>query len=297
MDSYRFERPNLNHLWYFYVTAGEGSIKRTSELLFVSQPTVSDQIKLLEEFFGCKLFERRNRALFLTHEGELAFEYADKIFSLSRDLTRRLKNKERLPREEIVIGLTPFMSQFFRYDQLVPYFNYSETSVHFVENERHLLLAELEEENIDILFSTSNQGLSANLKSQRIGVNKTFAVCHKKFRKCKKGFPASLNEIPFFAHSSQSYLRYDIDLFLSQHNLNPKVIGEGDDLDLFEVVTEKGLGFTIVSEAGKDRLIKSSNIIVLGELEELETSVYSITQKDKQSLGNVMIDKIKGAFN
>ena len=45
-------RINFNHLYYFYIVSKEGSIKSTSEKLHVSQPTISDQIKLLEEYFA-----------------------------------------------------------------------------------------------------------------------------------------------------------------------------------------------------------------------------------------------------
>ena len=43
------DRFNFNHLFYFYVVAKEGSIKLAAEKLHISQPTISDQIKLLEE--------------------------------------------------------------------------------------------------------------------------------------------------------------------------------------------------------------------------------------------------------
>ena len=65
-------RLNFNHFYYFYIVAREGSIKSAAEKLFVSQPTISDQLKLLEEYFECKLFERKHRQLSLTKEGELA---------------------------------------------------------------------------------------------------------------------------------------------------------------------------------------------------------------------------------
>jgi len=42
------ERLNFSHFFYFYIVAKEGSIKFAAEKLFVSQPTISDQIKLLE---------------------------------------------------------------------------------------------------------------------------------------------------------------------------------------------------------------------------------------------------------
>ena len=287
------ERLNLNHLWYFYVTAKEGSVKDAAEKLHISQPTISDQIRNLEEFLNCKLFERRNRALFLTEPGKRALEYSERIFSLSFELTRVLKNKERLRRENLVIGLTPFMSQFFSYEHVVPLFSDSNVRVEIVENEKHLLIAELEAENIDIVFATSNDGLPPNVISHRVGLNRTFAVAHKKFKNFKKSFPKGLDEIPYFGHTENSLLKYEIELFFTKTGLSPKVIGRGDNLELFTLMAEGGLAFTIVSEAGMERMTRNKDLIVLGELEELQTSVFALAKNSVSESAKGFIDNLK----
>ncbi|MCR9203662.1 MAG: LysR substrate-binding domain-containing protein, partial [Halobacteriovoraceae bacterium] len=81
-----------------------------------------------------------------------------------------------------------------------------------------------------------------------------------------------------------SILRYEIELFFSKHGLSPRTIGEGTDLHLFELVTEAGKGFTIVPEVALNQLQKNKNIVVLGEVEELQTSVYAITRKNLSPL-------------
>ncbi|NHQ87280.1 LysR family transcriptional regulator [Iodobacter sp. HSC-16F04] len=63
--------PSLNALRVFEAAARHLSLIRASEELFVTQGAVSRQIKQLEESLGLLLFERRNRAIFLTREGEL----------------------------------------------------------------------------------------------------------------------------------------------------------------------------------------------------------------------------------
>jgi len=279
------DRMNFNHLFYFYIVSKEGSIKASAEKLHVSQPTISDQIKLLEEFLGSKLFERRNRSLFLTKEGKLALKYAEKIFDLSNEITYRLRNKIELPKRSLDIGITHFMSHYFLYERILPLFEQDEVSINIKENERHLLLADLEEGNIDMVFTDNKDAISNSMNSYRVGVNKTFAVAHKKFRKFKKGFPESLNLIPFFNYTNESFLKYEIELFFSKNGLSPRVIGEADDMDLFEVVTEKGLAFTIVPETAKNRLCLNKDVIVIGELEELQTSVWGIIKKSYKGLG------------
>lgn len=276
---YRWERLNFSHLFYFYVTAKEGSIKAACEKLFISQPTVSDQIKLLEEFLECKLFERRNRALFLTKEGEVALDYADKLFSLSQEMIRRVRRGEKMPRASLDIGVTPFMSQYLLYSELTPFFENPKTMVNFIEGDKAYLLSLLEEEEIDVLLTSSKDGVSQQLVAHRVGTNRSYAVAHKKFKKHQKDFPYSLSQIPFFGHSTSSDLRYDIDMFFSQYGISSPKIGEGNSLELFEVICQKGLGFTIVTEAGKNRLCQNKDIIVLGELSEMETNVWAVVKK------------------
>ncbi len=43
------DRINLNKLYYFYVVAKEGSVKAASTKLHLTQPTISAQVKQLEE--------------------------------------------------------------------------------------------------------------------------------------------------------------------------------------------------------------------------------------------------------
>lgn len=283
------ERLNFNHLFYFYIVAKEGSIKDASERLHVTQPTISDQLKLLEEYFDCLLFERKNRSLILTKEGSLALKFSEKIFDMGNELTYRLRNKVQLPKRSLDIGITHFMSQYFIYDSLAPLFEQDEVSVNVQENQRHLLLAELEEGNIDLVITDSKDSISNNMDAYRIGVNKTFVVAHKKYKKLKKNFPECLSDIPFFNYTNESFLKYEIELFFSKNALSPRIIGEADDIDLFEVVMQKGLAFTIVPEAAKNRLCNNPDLIVLGELEELQTSVWGIVKKTYRGLGYQLV--------
>lgn len=279
------DRLNFNHYYYFYIVAKEGSIKGAAEKLYVSQPTISDQIKLLESFFNCFLFERKNRGLVLTKEGKLAMNYAEKLFDMANEVTFRLRNKIELPKRSIDIGITHFMSHYFLYDTILPLFKQDEVSIDIKENERHLLLAELDEGNIDIVFTDTKDSISNTMIAYRIGINKTFVVAHKKYQKYKKNFPDSLSLIPFFNYTNESFLKYEINLFFSKNGLSPKVIGEADDINLFQLVTEQGLAFTIVPEVAKKRLCQNKDIIVLGELKELQTSVWGIIKENYKGFG------------
>jgi LysR family glycine cleavage system transcriptional activator len=63
--------PPLNALRFFDAAARLGSFVKAAEELHLTHGAVSRQIRLLEEALGIALFERRNRAVFLTPQGEL----------------------------------------------------------------------------------------------------------------------------------------------------------------------------------------------------------------------------------
>ena len=64
---------NYHHLQYFYVIAKEGSIAKAAEKLRVGQPSLSTQLKQLEESLGQELFERKKQRLYLTEAGKVAY--------------------------------------------------------------------------------------------------------------------------------------------------------------------------------------------------------------------------------
>ena len=67
-----------------------GTLTRAGERLRLSQPTISLQLKRLEDALGCRLIERTPRSFRLTGEGEMLLGYARRILSLSEEIVARL---------------------------------------------------------------------------------------------------------------------------------------------------------------------------------------------------------------
>ena len=96
---------NYHHLRYFWTVAKEGSIKKAAEKLHVSQPSISEQIRELEESLGEKLFRREGRGNVLTDAGQIAFSYAEDIFSLGQELVSAIKQRPTAKSLRLYVGV------------------------------------------------------------------------------------------------------------------------------------------------------------------------------------------------
>lgn len=76
----------LRQLEIFLAVAKEMHFARGAESLYISQPTVSKEVRRLEQALGVALFDRTSRSAHLTHAGEAVMEDAQKLLMAARQL-------------------------------------------------------------------------------------------------------------------------------------------------------------------------------------------------------------------
>src|SRR5437899_7304737 len=111
---------NYHHLLYFWVVSKEGSISKACELLRLSQPTISGQLRTLENSLGEKLFTRSGRSLKPTGFGVVVFRYADEIFTLGRELTDVLKGRPVDRPSRLLIGVSDALPKLVAFRLIEP---------------------------------------------------------------------------------------------------------------------------------------------------------------------------------
>jgi DNA-binding transcriptional LysR family regulator len=77
-------------LQVFYAVARQLSFTKAAELLFMTQPAVTFQVKQFEEHFNTRLFERSHGRISLTPAGRIVMVYAEKILGLSDEMETRV---------------------------------------------------------------------------------------------------------------------------------------------------------------------------------------------------------------
>src|SRR4051794_30093646 len=96
---------NYHHLLYFWTVVREGGVSRAAEKLRLSQPTVSTQVRLLEEALGHRLFDRKGRTLVPTDVGRIVYRYADDIFALGGELVETLRGRPAGRALQLTVGV------------------------------------------------------------------------------------------------------------------------------------------------------------------------------------------------
>src|SRR5438067_10106986 len=114
---------NYHHLLYFWAVARYGSVVRAGAELRLAQPTISGQVRRLEEVLGVKLFDRVGRTLVLTEVGRTVFRYADDIFSIGQDLLGMLRGRPSIRPLRLSVGVADVLPKVLVLKLLEPAFH------------------------------------------------------------------------------------------------------------------------------------------------------------------------------
>lgn len=97
----------LHQLRYFVAVAREGSISRAAANLFLAQPSLSTQIRKLEQDVGTELFERLSRRVVLTAAGEAFLEHAERALAELEHGRERVADVLGVHRGRVSVGVLP----------------------------------------------------------------------------------------------------------------------------------------------------------------------------------------------
>ena len=95
---------DLRQLEIFARVAEMGSFSRAAEALHLTQPTVSEHIRSLEDELGVRLLDRLGRGTATTRAGQLLLSYATRILALSREARQALEGYQGRVRGELIVG-------------------------------------------------------------------------------------------------------------------------------------------------------------------------------------------------
>ncbi len=273
---------NYHHLLYFWTVAKEGSIARASAKLRLAQPTISGQIRQLEQALGDKLFVRKGRHLALTELGQLVLGYAEEIFSLGRDLMDAARGRAIDRPLRLVVGIANVLPKTIVRLLLEPALKLEKPVRLVCREDRELeeFLEELATYSLDVVLADTPVSPAAPVRA----FNHLLGECGTSFLADarlagahRRGFPGSLDGAPLLLPGAKSTVRRALDQWLSSQELRPTIVGELDDPALTNLLGEDGAGILTAPAVIEAELCRRYRLEVVGRVDTLRQRFYAIS--------------------
>ncbi len=272
---------NYHHLLYFWMVVREGGVSKASEKLRLSQPTVSGQIRALEDSLGEKLFHKVGRRLALTDFGRLVYRYADEIFQLGKELTDTVKGRPTGRPLRFVVGVVDVVPKLIAYRLIEPALHMKEeVRLLCVEDNLDRLLSALALHEMDLVISDAPIPSTINIRgySHLLGESGTsvFAVS-KVAERYRRKFPKSLDSAPLLLPKPGTNVRRNLDQWLATNEITPKIVAEFQDSALAKVFGQSGVGLIVGPTVLEQKICGQYGVKVVGRIPTVKEQYYAIS--------------------
>lgn len=240
-------------LRYLIAVAEHKSFTRAAEALYVSQPTLSQQVKQLEELLDVQLLDRSGRNVRLTDAGEVYLGYARRALGELDAGKRAIHELQDLSRGSLRLGMTPITDYLAA--PLLDSFNthYPNITLNAVEMPQDEIEAWVSADRIDIGIAFTNR-LSNEARTNEIDAHTLFieplnlavGIDHSYARKKTIGSAQALEQQPLILLNSDFALRRHIDLYCLEHRITPNIVMEANSLSVIIEILRLGRLATIL---------------------------------------------------
>ena len=267
------------------MVAREGTVARACEKLLLSQPTISEQLRALEQSLQTKLFQRVGRNLLLTEEGRVVFRYADQIFSLGRDMREALKGRPAGYDLRLEIGVADVLPNLIVSDLLKPALRLPQL-VQLVchDDKTDKLLSRLALNELDVVLSDipASPLIKVRAYNHMLGeCSVSFFAAATLAAHYRSGFPKSLDQAPFLLPMEGTALRRSLDDWFEHLGIRPVCRCEIGDCDLFEGFGGMGAGI-IVAPSVMERTIRHRwGLKLVGRADTIREKFFLISTERK----------------
>jgi LysR family transcriptional activator of nhaA len=266
---------NYHHLYYFWVTAKSGSITEGARRLYLAQPTLSLQLKQLENQLGARLLHRRRTGVSLTPEGQRALEYCERIFSQGEALVRTLKGEEGAP-AILRLGFSTSLSRqvvLRAVDELESSGALVLTQIvtaQIGELRERLAKFSLDAALVDVDLAPS---LGQAYRSRLVASLPVQLVASPELKRKLGAGGLKGRTVPILVRPQDHPLRREFEAALRRAGAVPQVAAETDDADLIRILAARGKGVGALSRWAVEDGFSA------GRLETLKTKSAGLVER------------------
>lgn len=278
-------RINYQHLLYFWSVVRTGSLMSACEELALSAPTVSAQLRTLEERLGEKLLVKSGRNLVPTEVGKLVYGYANEIFSLGRDMLDALEQRPSSRPLRLLVGIDDVVPKEIAYQIVEPGMQIKQP-VRIICREGTLerLVADLAVHDVDVVLSDApvTPTLDIRAYSHSLGTCKVYWMATPALAKTlRQGFPKSLDGVPVLLPTDDTAIRRALDHWLDRHGVRPLLLGEFEDYAMLREFARAGHGFAPVPSVLEKQFRREHGFARVGIAQGVKAEFFAISAERK----------------
>lgn len=280
---------NYHHLRYFWAIVHHGGVRPAARALHVSQPTVSGQLKLLEEALGVELFHREGRRLVLTDKGEVVYRYAESIFAIGGELLDALEDRPPGHTQRFTVGVADGLPKTATVMLLEPVLTSPTIRLVVKEGAPDELLTRLEAHGVDAVLTDTpaRPTVAPRTVSHMLGESSISIYGRQDLvERFRPGFPASLDGAPFLLPHTGHSLRQALDRWFRACDVRPDVVAEFDDGAMMKAFGKDGFGLFAAPNVVSAEVRAQYSVVELGVVEDAFESFYlaTLTGRDSEAV-------------
>ena len=263
----------LQQLRILKAVAAEKSFTRAAEILFVSQPSLSKQIKILENRLGIILLNRENNTISLTEGGEVFLQYSERILALCEESCRALNDVKNGDRGHLTVGASQTIGTYLMPRVLALFAqNYPQINIKVQVDSTRVVAKNVANREIDIAVVGGDipEKLKKNLEIENFVEDELILIVPKShpftFKKQKKIKKDDLYHLNFITLNSTSTIHKFIDNILIQNNIETKqfnIVMQLNSIEGIKTAVSLGLGAAFISSSAIEKEIQLNTIEII----------------------------------
>ena len=261
----------LQQLRILKAISSEKNFTKAAERLYISQPSLSKQLKMLEKNLDSTLINRRSNKIFLTENGKIFLQYSERILALCEESCRVLIDLKNGDRGNLTIGASQTIGTYLM-PQILSLFtqNYPQINLKLQINSTPIIINSVLKQKIDLAVVGGE--IPNELKKNLIvkyfvkdEINLIISTIHS-FGNKKKINKEDLYHLNFITLNSNSTIQKFIDNTLIKNHIEIKqlkIVMKLNSIEGIKTAVSLGLGAAFISSSTIEKELQLKTLEVL----------------------------------
>ena len=261
----------LQQLRILKAIANEKNFTKAAAILYLSQPSLSKQIKILEKNLDTLLINRERNQISLTESGKILLQYSERILALCEESCRALMDLKNGDRGNLTVGASQTIGTYLM-PRILALFaqNYPQIDLKVQVNSTRIIAKNIINREIDIALvgGEISDDLKKNLKIQPFVYDELSLIISKSHPFAKKKIinKEDLYCLEFITLNSNSTIKKFIDNILIQNHIETKqlkTILQLNSIEAIKTAVSLGLGAAFVSSSAIEKELKLKKLQII----------------------------------